>query len=141
MQTRKALLLSIDSHLSEKNASRALFRIIVLDISVERCGRIRIFLRERFADLCSVTERKVKVVRPARMSGYDLDRRVPCAKSLFQLFKGAHRQLIVLRQRADEAAAAVCAEPDRIAGEQVFVVDEIDHVSPGVPGNEKTFRF
>ena len=84
-------------------------------------------------------ERKVQVIRPAGMSGNDLDRCIPCTKILFQLLKRLHRQFVILRQRADEAVAAVRSKPDRITGEQIRIVDQVDQVAPGMSGKQDAF--
>ena len=79
-------------------------------------------LREGLADLCPVSKSEIQVVRPAGVAGNDFDCTPPCPKVFLQLFEGAHSQLIVLRQGADEAVSAIRAEPDGVAGEQVFLL-------------------
>ena len=75
------------------------------------------------------------------MTGNDLYGLPSAAEILFQLCKGLHRQLVILSQRADKAVAAVRTEPDRIAGKQILIIDEVDHVSPSVSGNQNAFDF
>ena len=76
----------------------------------------------------------VQPVCPVMNSG-----RRPRAELLLQRRQRLHRQPVVLRQRGDEAVAAVRAEPDGVAGEEIAVVHEIDHVAPGVAGHEEAF--
>ena len=73
----------------------------------------------------------------ACVPGDDLQRFVSSADFLLQLFQRTDRQLVVLGQRGDKAVASVRPEPDRVAGEKVLVVNEIDHVAPGVAGDEQ----
>ena len=86
-----------------------------------------------------MAESKVQIICPSGMSGNDPDRLVPCAEVLFQLFKRLYCQLVVLRQRTDEAVAADRTEPDRISGEKVLVIDQVDQVAPGMAGDQDAF--
>ena len=70
-------------------------------------------------------EGEVQIVRPAGVTGDDLRCQVPISQVLFQRLQRLDSQPVVLRQRADEAVAAVRAEPDGVACEQVFVVDAV----------------
>ena len=48
---------------------------------------------------------------------------------------------IVLCQRGNEAISAICAEPQRVAGKQILIVNEVDHMTPGMTGNKEAFDF
>ena len=56
---------------------------------------------------------------------------------LFQSRQRFHRQLVILCQSGDKAVSTVRTEPDGVTGEQVFVINKIDHMPPGVAGDEK----
>ena len=74
------------------------------------------------------------------MSRYDLYRPLSCAESLFQFFKGSDGQLIILCQSGQETVPAVSAKPDRVAGEQVFVINKINHMPPGMARYQDAFN-
>ena len=80
---------------------------------------------------------KGEVVRPAGVAGEEHRVQLPRFELCLQLCQRTHRQPVILRQCGDEAVAAVRSEPDRIARKQILPVDEIDHVAPGVAGNEE----
>ena len=75
------------------------------------------------------------------MPGDDGDSVLPCPQVFLQLFEAFDGHSVALRQCTDEAVAAIRAEPDRVAGEQVFIVDEIDHVAPGMSWHKYTFHL
>ena len=75
---------------------------------------------------------EIHVVRPAGMSRYDLYRLLSCAEILFQFFKRPDRQFIILCQCGQEAVSAICSKPDRVACEQIFIINQINHMPPGM---------
>ena len=83
-------------------------------------------------------ESEIQIVRPAGMPGNDLHGPLSCAKVLFQFLKRPDGQLVVFRQRGQKTVSAVNAKPDCISGEEILIIDKIDHVAPGVAGNEDT---
>ena len=54
-----------------------------------------------------------------------------------QLRQRFHRQFVILRQRGNEAVSAVRPEPDRIAGKEITIVNEINHMPPRMAGHEE----
>ena len=98
-------------------------------------GRVRIMgllLFQPIADFVFVGEGEVQTVRPAGMPGDDLRRQSPLPQPFFQSGQRALGKLVILRQTVDKAVAAVCAEPEGIAGEEVGVVNQIHHM-PKIP--------
>ena len=86
--------------LYEHARRKRILRIIVLNIAVIRCRWIRVFFRERSAELRPVQKREIQVIRPARMPGNDFYLSVPCTEILFQLFERPDSQAVVFRKRA-----------------------------------------
>ena len=98
-------------------------------------------LLEGRAQLVFVGKGKFKIIRPAGVAG-DEQRLHPHLFQLgFQDGQGLHRQLVVFRQGGNEAVSAVGPKPEGVAGEQVLVVNEIDHVAPGVSGDQEALDF
>ena len=68
---------------------------------------------------------ELEVVRPAGVTGEEQRMQVTALQLLLQRRQRLYRQFVVLCQRGNETVAAVRAEPDSIAGEEIFVVNEI----------------
>ena len=94
-------------------------------------------LAERRAELLPVGKGEVEVVRPAGMTGDEQRTQTALPQLPLQRRQRPYRQLVVLRQRGDEAVPAVRAEPEGVAGKKIPAVDEIHHVTPCVAGNEE----
>ena len=62
-----------------------------------------------------VSKSEIKVIRPARVPGDKQRFHAELFQARFQFRQGANRQLVVLRQRGNEAVSAVRAKPDRVA--------------------------
>ena len=97
------------------------------------------FLLEQRAELIAVRKGEVAIVRPAGVSCQDDGPQAARAKLLLQLRQRLDCELVALRQRGNEAVAAVRAEPDRIAREEVPVVNEVHHMPPRVARGQKAF--
>ena len=99
---------------------------------------MRFLFLKRIADLIPIAECKIKVIRPPGMTGDDFRRKLSALKRPFQVGKRLFGQFIVFRKGIDKAVAAVRAEPQGVAREQVFVVDQIDHMPPSMAGAKHT---
>ena len=84
---------------------------------------------------------ELEVVRPAGVTGEKQRMQVTALQFLLQRRQRLYRQFVAFCQRGNETVAAVRAEPDSVAGEEIFVVNEIDHMPPGMAGDEKTLDF
>ena len=62
------------------------------------------------------------------------------SKFLLQSSKRAFGKLIVLSQGMDKTIASVGTKPERITGEEIRIVYQIDHMSPSVAGAEKALN-
>ena len=117
---------------------RFFFRIVRLIIRIIRGVRIvRLLLFKTIADLIPVRKCKIQTVRPTRMSRDDDRAPFSGSQLLLQRRQRTERKLIVLGQSVEKAIASIHAEPDRIAGKQVGVIDQIDHMSPGMAGDQE----
>ena len=83
---------------------------------------------KRRAELVFVRKSKLEAVCPAGVPGDEQRVYTDFLELPLQNGKRFHRQPVVLSKRGDKAVAAVRAEPERIAGEQIFIVNEVDHV-------------
>ena len=81
---------------------------------------------------------KLHVVRPAGVTGDEIWMQPTFSQLFLQQSQRLHRQLVILCQRRNKAVAAVRAEPDSIAGKEIFPVHKVYHVPPCMTGNQKT---
>ena len=102
---------------------------------------MRFLLFHTVAYLILMRKDKIKVFRPAGVARYDLWGQAAAFKPLLQFRQRPLREFIVLCQGIDEAVTAVCSEPDRIPCKQIFVIDQVNHMSPGMAGDKKGFHF
>ena len=86
-------------------------------------------------------ESKSEIIRPAGMPCEEQRSQAAVLQLFLQRCERPYRQTVILRQSRDKAVAAVCAEPDRIAGKQIPVVDQITQVSSGMVKNQETIKF
>ena len=52
-----------------------------------------------------------------------------------------YRQLVVLCKGADETITAIRTKPDGVTGKKVCIVNQVDHVAPGVSRYQNTLNF
>ena len=67
---------------------------------------------------------ELEVVRPAGVTGEEQRMQVTALQLLLQRRQRLYRQFVAFCQRGNEAVAAVRAEPEGVAGKEIFVVDE-----------------
>ena len=84
---------------------------------------------------------ELEVVRPAGVTGEKQRMQVTALQLLLQRRQRLYRQFVAFCQRGNETVAAVRAEPESVAGEEIFVVNEIDHMPPCMAGDEKALNF
>ena len=70
------------------------------------------------------------------MSRDHLRRDAPPTQQRLEPGERLNGQLVVLRESVNEAVPSVRTKPDSVAGEEVGVVHQIDHVAPGVARHE-----
>ena len=92
------------------------------------------------ADLITVCKSKIQILRPSCMSCDDFRRKLPLSEQPFELLQRLFCKFIVLCKGIDETVSAVRTEPDRIPGKQIRIIDQIDHVSPCMAGNQDRFH-
>ena len=81
---------------------------------------------------------ELEVVRPAGVTGEKQRMQVTALQLLLQRRQRLYRQFVAFCQRGNETVAAVRAEPDSIAGKEIFPVHKVYHVPPCMTGNQKT---
>ena len=96
---------------------------------------------ERGAKLILVCKSEIYIVRPACVPCNKHRMQIAFSQLFLQCCQGFHRKVIVFRQCGNKAISTVSTEPDSVAGKQIFVIDEIHHMSPGMTGNEEAFDF
>ena len=82
-----------------------------------------------------------QVFRPAGVTCDNLGGQAAVPQFLLQLRQGPLRKLIVLCQGIDEAIASVCPEPDRISCKKIRIINQVDHMAPGMAGNQECLHF
>ena len=127
--------------LLQDNRSCLLFRIIRFFISIIWCVGIVHSFFKRSAKLTTMTESKFQIVRPSGMPRNDLDPRLSLFQICFQFFQRLNGDFIAFGQGTDKAVAAVSSEPDRVTGKKIFIINQVDHVAPCMPGHQDTLNL
>ena len=86
-------------------------------------------------------ECEIQIIRPTSVTGDDLYGLFSRTEILFQFLQRPDSQLVILCKSAEKAVAAVHTEPDRIAGEQILIVNEINHMPPSMAWDQDTLDF
>ena len=73
------------------------------------------------------------------MSGNDFDWFLSLAEIFLQFFQRAYCQFVILCQCCDKAVPSISSKPDRVTGEEILVVDQVDQMSSGVSGYQDAF--
>ena len=84
---------------------------------------------------------KIKIIRPARMSCDNLGADTSVSQKILEFNQGSLSQFVVFCQRIDKTVASVGAEPDRIAGKQICIIDQINHVTPCMSRHKDSFHL